>query len=91
LKEAPWSPNYSRNSPSAHASPVGRTTAKVYAHLLDDSQLDALASAHERKMLGKVLGEKKRRPGKRATKPITGGEGEWIAPRRSPVRVRLAP
>jgi hypothetical protein len=24
----------------------------VYAHLLDDSQLDAFASAHERKMLG---------------------------------------
>jgi integrase len=26
-------------------------TAKVYAHLLDDSQLDAFAGAHERRVL----------------------------------------
>jgi integrase len=26
-------------------------TAKVYAHLLDDSQLDAFASAHERRIV----------------------------------------
>lgn len=32
-------------------------TAKVYAHLLDDSQLDEFASAHDRRMLRKVLPE----------------------------------
>jgi integrase len=31
-------------------------TAQVYAHLLDDSQLDAFASAHEREMFGDGVG-----------------------------------
>jgi integrase len=34
-------------------------TAKVYAHLLDDSQLDAFANAHERTMLREVLREER--------------------------------
>jgi hypothetical protein len=45
-------------------------TAQVYAHLLDDSQLDAFASAHEREMLGTVLGEQRARHRKRSTKPM---------------------
>jgi hypothetical protein len=41
--------------------------------------------------LGKVLGELTRRLGKPLVKPNSGQEGAEIAPRRSPVRVRLAP
>ncbi|MFL5949352.1 MAG: tyrosine-type recombinase/integrase, partial [Gaiellaceae bacterium] len=49
-------------------------TAKVYAHLLDDSQLDAFASAHERRMLGNVLGERRRSSRRRSVKRKTGDE-----------------
>jgi integrase len=49
-------------------------TAKVYAHLLDDSQLDAFASAHERRMLGKVLGGRTKSSRRRSAKRKTGDE-----------------
>jgi hypothetical protein len=41
--------------------------------------------------LGKVLGDLTRGRGKPLVKPHSGREGAEIAPRRSPVRVRLAP
>ena len=47
-------------------------TAKVYAHLLDDSQLDAFAGAHEHRMLGNVLGEGSRNRRKRSNKRNPG-------------------
>jgi len=47
-------------------------TAKVYAHLLDDSQLDAFAGAHEHRMLGKVLGKGSRNRRKRSNKRNPG-------------------
>jgi hypothetical protein len=43
------------------------------------------------RVLGKVLGELTRRLGKPLVKPNPGPESAEIAPRRSPVRVRLAP
>jgi integrase len=49
-------------------------TAQVYAHLLDDSQLDAFASAHERKVSGALSGERRPRHRKRSTKPNLGDE-----------------
>ena len=44
-----------------------------------------------RRVLGKVLGEITRRLEKPLVKPNSGQESAEIAPRRSPVRVRLAP
>jgi hypothetical protein len=43
------------------------------------------------RLLGKVLGELTRRLGKQLVKPDSGEGSAEIAPRRSPVRVRLAP
>jgi hypothetical protein len=43
------------------------------------------------RVLGKVLGEPTRRLGNPLVKPNSGAESAEIAPRRSPVRVRLAP
>jgi hypothetical protein len=43
------------------------------------------------RLLGKVLGELTRRLAKQVVKPNSGQESAEIAPRRSPVRVRLAP
>ena len=43
------------------------------------------------RLLGKLLGDLTRGRGKPLVKPHSGREGAEIAPRRSPVRVRLAP